>query len=388
MAKAVITSFGLTRVGEHWNKDIISIAYEAAKTALSASGFDDVDAIYVGNMLADSFMLQGNLGAYLADELGLSGIPSVRVEAAGVSGLYSIVEAAYAVESGRYDVVLAGGVEKLSDSMPEDVYEALNLGEDMYIMSYTGLTSAGLNAILMRLYMDRYNVGREKITSLAVLDHSNSIYSPHAQFRSKISLELAMSAPIIADPLSIFDSYAIGDGSAFVIVASRDMARELGLDYIEISGIGIATNYLSISERPDPLWFDATERAVARALSMAGISLGDIDVAEIHDEYTITGVLALESLGFSGKGCGGDDVWRGRYSLNGEIPINTFGGLKARGNPIGATGAYQVSEVFMQLMGRAEGNQVDGARIGLVHNMGGLDNTSIVMVLRGGGGVD
>ncbi len=382
MSTPVIIGYGLTKIGEHWNKDLISLGYEAAKTALSNTGVSNVDAIYLGNMLGMSLDLQGHLGGYLADELGFTGVPALRVEAAGASGAYAVAEAALAIKSDLYDVVLAGGVEKMSDSMPSDIYYSLNFSEDMYIMNSTGLTTAGLNAILMRLYMERYNVGKEKITYLAVQDHENAQYAPHAQFRRPITLELAMSSITLADPLNLFDASPIGDGAAFVVLSSRDKAEEMGLEYVEIAGIGISTNVFSVVERDDPLWFNATSKAFSTALDMAGVSRGDVDLVEIYDEYTITGVLTLESLGFSSAGHAAEDVWSRRFSLDGELPINTFGGLKARGNPIGATGAYQVCEVVMQLTGIAKENKVGDAHIGVVHSMGGLDNTSVLLILR------
>ena len=378
----VIIGYGLTKVGEHWNKDLVSIAYEAAKLAINDSRSPSIDAIYVGNMLGMSLDLQGHLGGYLADELGLRGIPSVRIEAAGASGSYAIVEAAYAVKAGVYDFVLAGGVEKMSDSLPKDLTYALNFAEDMYIMNYTGLTTAGLNALLMRLYMDTYKVPKEKISYLAVQDHENAVKSSHAQFRSPVNIDLVMSSPLIADPINLFDASPVGDGSAFIVVTSKEKAEELGLDYVEIAGIGVSTNLYSIVEREDPLLFEATEQAFSRALSEANLSIDDIDICEIYDEYTITGVLALESLGFFGRGDGADRVWSKETSLNGRLPINTFGGLKARGNPIGATGAYEVAEVYMQLMNRAGENQVNNAKIGFAHSIGGLDNTSVALLLR------
>ena len=382
MATPVIVGYGLTKIGEHWKKDLVSLGYDAAKEALSRAGKPDIDAIYVGNMLGMALDLQGNLGGYLADELGYPGVPALRIEASGASGAYSIAEAAKAIKSGLYDFVLAGGVEKMSDSLPSEVYYALNFSEDMYIMNSTGLTNAGLNAILMRLYMERYNVAKEKITYLAVQDHENAQYAPHAQFRRPITLELAMSSMTLADPINLFDASPIGDGAAFVVMTSKEKAKNLGLDYVEVAGIGISTNVYSIVERDDPLWFRASNKAFSSALEMAGASRSDVDFLEIHDEYTIMGVLALESLGFSSKGAGAEDVWSRRYSLKGETPINTFGGLKARGNPVGATGAYQVCEAFMQLTGEAGENKVENAKVGVVHSMGGVDNTSVVLVLR------
>lgn len=378
----VIIGYGLTRVGEYWNKDLISLGYDAAKSAINNSRAPDIDAIYVGNMLGMSLDLQGHLGGYLADELGLNDKPAIRVEATGASGAYAIVEAALSIKAGAYDFVLAGGVEKMSDSLPKDLTYALNFSEDMYMMNYTGLTSAGLNALLMRLYMEKYKVSKEKISYLAVQDHSNAVNSPHAQFRSSINIDLLLSSPLIADPLNLFDASPVGDGSAFVVVTSKEKAEELGLDYVEIAGIGVSTNRFSITEREDPLWFEATEHAFSKALSELEISRKDINLCEIHDEYTITGVLALESLGFFEKGMGAEGIWRKETSLDGYLPINTFGGLKARGNPVGATGAYEVAETYMQLLNKAGKNQVEDAKMGLVHSMGGLDNTSIVLLMR------
>jgi acetyl-CoA acetyltransferase len=382
METPVIVGYGLIKIGEHWNKDLISLAHEAASKAMSSCDVGDLDAIYIGNVLGDALGIQGNLGSYLADELGFPGVPSIRVDVGSASGGYAVAEASFAVSSGRYDVVLAGGVEKLSDALPNDLYELSSLELDMYLVNYTGVTVAGINGILARMYMDKYKIDKEKITSLAVLDHSNAKYSPHAQFTSPISIELAMSSPMLADPLNIFDSYAFGDGSAFVVITNKKYAMENGLEFVEIAGVGLSSNLFSISERNDPLWFDATEKAFKDALENAGIGVSDIDVAEIHDDYTISGILALESMGFSERGKAGLDVWNGKYSLDGEIPINTFGGLKARGNPFGATGVYQVSEIYMQLMGIAKENGVSDANIGLVHNMSSLDTSCAVLVFR------
>lgn len=386
MRTPVIVSYGYTKISEHWNKDVVSLAFDAANVALKKikGRVDRVDAIYVGNMNSSAIGLQGHLGAFLASELGLEDTPAVTLEAAGASGSYAIAEAACKIRCGACDFVLAGGVEKLSDVLPDEAYQALNLAEDTFIMNTTGLTSAGLNAILMRLYMDRYRVPREKISYLAVQDHANAVAVEHAQYRSPITLEQVLSAPPLADPITLFDAFGIGDGAAFTVITSKDIADNLGLEYVEIAGIGISTNSLSIGSRKDPLWFYATEKAFSKALKEANIAKELINVLEIHDEYTITGVLALESLGMYERGRAAHAVFEGETSLKGKLPINTFGGLKARGNPFGATGAYQVIEVCMQILGRAGPNQVANVKYGAVHNMGGLDNTSVVIVLKRG----
>ena len=376
MSDVVILGYGYTRVGEHWNKDIIDLAYEAAKKALSMANVDSVDAIYVGNMLSEYLELQGHLGAYIASELGLDDTPAVRVDAADASGAYAIVEAIKAVKTGEYKTVLVGGVEKLTDSLPAKVFEGMTYSEDRFTMNMTGLTNAGICGILARLYMNKYKVDRRSISYISVLDHENSVNAEHAHFRNKISIEAVLSSPMIADPLTLLDTSPICDGAAFIVVTSSDDIKE---GCVKFLGYGVSTQNIIITQRDDILYLKATYNAVKKALKMANLNIENIDVAEIHDSYSILGVLALEALGIDESGTAAIKLSEGVHNLKGEKPINTFGGLKARGHPLGATGVYQVIEVAMQLTGRAGLNQVENTKYGLIHSMG--DTTSVVIIL-------
>lgn len=379
VADVVIVGYGLVRVGEYWNMDVVSLGVEAASNALVSAGSPDIGGVYVGSALSSSLGIQGNVSLHIADELGVDDcIVETISSGASSSGLAFLNGMQHlALRSSEY--VLVGGVEKISDNLPGDVLEALLVELDRRVMKYSGLTEAGLAAILSRLYMDRFGVSKDRITYLSVLDHENGVNNPYAMFRRAVNIEMAMSAPIVADPLTIFDVSPYGDGAAFLVLTTRDKAVEDGLPYIEVGGYGISRNRVPMNYRDDLLAFEATSRAVRQALGMAGLELDDIDFIELFDTFTITGVLALEAIGASRVGRGAEDIWIGAYSLGGPLAINTFGGLKSRGHPIGATGMYQLCEAVMRL------RDGSGFNRGLVHMMSGFDDLAIVVVLGGGG---
>jgi len=376
-----IIGVGLTDVGEHWDKSLDDLFVEAACKALDDAGVRKIDALYVGNMLSMFLREQGHLGAYLADKLGFRGIHAVSIEAGCASGGAALAEAVMAVKSGRFKLVLVGGVEKMTDTLTDEVTYGLTFAEDVYGMEYSGATFVGLNAMLHRLYMKRYGVSEEKITSLAVQAHENASKAKHAMFKKRITLEEALKSPMIADPIRLFDTSPICDGAAALVIAPIN--QEVDRRIIEIVGSSIATQTMSVYERRDMLWFEATNKAAKRALREAGISIRDVDLIEIHDAFTITGVLSLEALEVFNRGKAADEVFLGKTRLNGDIPVNTFGGLKARGHPIGATGIYQVVEAALQLRGEAGANQIKrDVKIALTQNIGGIDSTAVVHVLR------
>lgn len=380
MNEVVITNVGFTKIGELWNKDLSEIAFEALKKALDGYN-DDIDALYVGNMLGSYSGIQGNLGAYLADLLGFRGIHAISVDCAEASGGVAIYEAALSIMSGRNRVVLAGGVEKMTDIMMDAAVEGLTLGINKELALRTGASIAGLAAILMSMYMDRYKIPKEKITYLSIQDHEHASTAPHAQFRSRVPLEMAMRSPLIADPLTIFDASPISDGAAFVLLMNKDLADDLGLEYIRILGMGLSTDTLVLIDREDPLSYSSTMRAAQKALDEAELKITDIDVFEINDDYSVTGILELEALGLYPRGGAPNHVSEGETGIRGKHPVNTFGGSKARGHPVAATGAYQISEIYLQLMGKAGPNQVDNPKMGLSQINGGLDSVSVVFIL-------
>lgn len=379
MEGIVAVGYGLVRVGEYWAKDIVSLAADAASMALDMAKQPGVDALYVGSALSGALGIQGNLAIHVADELGFADGLAVNISAGGASSGLAVLSGIDRLLSGSAEYVLVGGVEKVSDNLPSDVLEAILIDIDRRVLKYSGLTDAGLAAIMARLYMEEYGVSKEKITSLSVLDHENGVNNPYAMFRRAVSLDMAMSAPLVADPLTIFDVAPYGDGAAFLVLTTKEKALEEGLDYMEFLGYGVARNRVPISHRSNLLSFDASAEAASVALSRANISIDSLRFVELFDNFSITGVLALEALGLSGSGSGADDVWSGKFNLDRQVSVDIMGGLKARGHPIGATGAYQLCEAFMRF------EEAPRREYGLVHMMSGFDDQAIVFVVGGGG---
>jgi len=380
MRGVAIAGVGLCRVREHWEKSIRDLFSEAALKAFDEAGTDEIDALYVSNMGSATHQRQLHLGAMMADALGKRGIAALRVEAASASGGVAFHEGVKAVASGLCDCVLVGGVEKMSDVLPAEVASSLAMSEDQEYTAYTGVTEVGLSGLIHRHYMERFGAGAEEIAMFAVRGHEHAVGCPHAQYPFKISIERVVASPMEADPIHVLECSGIGDGAAAILLRPSDEM----VDGVEVASTAVATDVYYLTERPDILTFDAVERAASKAYRSADISHGDVDVLEVHDETTITGVISLEDLGFIEKGKGAAFVAEGGTAREGEIPTNTFGGLKARGNPVGATGLYQIAEVYLQLQGEAGPCQVEDADVGLAENLGGLGSTCAVTVLRRG----
>lgn len=375
MRRVSITGVGLTQVSEHWERSLTDLFVEAAAKAIDDAGGEDPEAIYVSSSGAPFIQRQLNLGAMVADALGMAGTPALTVEAGAAGGAIALQEGVRAVASGLYDCVLVGGVEKASDASPEEIAGFLSMPEDQEYTVYTGITNFGLNALIYRQYLERFGVRQEEIAMLAVRCHEHAEGCPHAMYPFKLSLERILSSPFEADPIHVLECSGIGDGAAAVVIQpSRGEVGE-----VEVAAYSTSTDRVHLTERPDITTFEAVKRASDRALRMAGISRRDVDLVELHDETTITGIISLEDMGFAERG-------KGTSLLAGEgieaPQINTFGGLKARGNPVGATGLYQVVEVTMQLRGEAGRCQVDGAEIGLAESLGGLGSTCAITILR------
>lgn len=379
MRGVAVAGVGLTAIKEHWDKSLGDLFSEAALKAFEAVGTDEIDALYVSNMGSAVFQRQLNLGGMMADVLGKRGITALRVEAGSASGGVAFHEGVKAVASGLYDCVLVVGVEKMSDVLPEEVAASLAMSEDQEYTAYTGVTNVGMSALIHRHYMERFGVGADEIAMFAVRGHEHAVGCPHAQYPFKISIERVLASPMEADPIHMLECSGIGDGAAAVLLRPVEKAE----GGVEVASTAVATGVYYLTERPDILTFDSVRQAAAAAFEAAGVSTGDIDVLEVHDDTTIMGVISLEDLGFVEKGKGAAFVAEGNISRGGEIPTSTFGGLKARGNPVGATGIYQIAEVALQLQGEAGRCQVDGAEVGLAQSLGGLGSTCAVAILRG-----
>jgi acetyl-CoA C-acetyltransferase len=342
----------------------------------------EVDALYVGNMLAGELSRQDHLGALVADFAGLRGIDAVTVEAAEASGAAALRQAILAVKSGMAKTALAVGVEKITDQTGNAAMTALMTGMDADYEAIHGLTPAGAAALMMRRYMHENNLTVDDFAGFSVNAHANGADNPMAMFRNRLRAERFSSAPQVATPISLFDMAPLGDGSAAVLVTNSEQAMDMVPKPIRIAGSAIRTDRLALHDRKNVIWLNAAERSAQIAMEQAGISSDDVDVFELHDGYTILAALSLEACGFAEPGTGWQLARDGEIGRDGRIPISTFGGLKARGNPAGATGIYQIVEVARQLRGEAGDNQVEGAKIGMAQNLGGNGATAVTHVLK------
>ncbi|MEM1994311.1 MAG: beta-ketoacyl synthase N-terminal-like domain-containing protein [Nitrososphaerales archaeon] len=380
MAKVIVASVGYTRVGDHWDKSILDLAVEASKKALKPYPNIRPEVIIVGNMFSSQSSRQEHLGALLASALNLTRTPAFKVEAACASGGVAFNIAYNKIRSGEVSSALVVGVEKMRDLDTPEASLALSMAESAEYTQFIGASFLSLNAMLARLYSETYNVSRDELSAFPVIAHSNAATAEHAQFRKAISVEDVSRSPLVSDPLRLLDCAPVGDGAAAVLLASDAFDEDDGAR-VDVLSSKISTNIFSIYERDDMLKFDATRDAASKAFSEAGISVEDVDVLEVHDAFSVTAALSVEAMGFSREGEGAKDAAKGIYALRGRYPALTFGGLKGRGHPVGATGIYQIIELWLQLKGRGNANQVKGCRIGVAQNIGGVDTTSVVSVL-------
>jgi acetyl-CoA C-acetyltransferase len=382
MTDVSIIGIGQTKVGEHWDASIRHLAWYAVEAAMDDAATADIDALYVGNMMAGDLSNQDHLGALIADFSGLRGIEAVTVEAADASGGAALRQAIMAVQSGLVDVAMAVGVEKVSDKGGSAPLTALSTAMDADYEAIHGVTPAGLAAMMMRRYMYEYGLDVADFAGFSVNAHANGAANPMAMFRNTLKAERFASGPVVADPVSLFDEAPMADGSAAVIVVRSDKAMDMVPKPVKIAGSALATDHIGLHDRKDILRLRAAELSAQAAMAQAGITPEDVDVFELHDSYTIMAALSLEACGFAEPGQGWKLAAEGQIGRAGKVPISTFGGLKARGNPVGATGIYQIVEVAMQLRGQAGNNQVPDAKIGMAQNLAGTGATAVTHVLK------
>ncbi len=384
MRSVSIIGVGCTRFGERWDDSLRDLVVEAGVSAIEDSNLsgEDIDALYIGNMSAGRFVEQEHIGALIADCAGLARlhIPSTRVEAACASGGLALRQAVLAVASGYHDVVIAAGAEKMTDVSSGTAADALAAAADREWECFFGATFPALYAMIARLHMRRYGTTREQLSSVAVKNHHHGILNPVAQYHMEITPEDVVKSPMVADPLHILDCSPITDGAAAVVLVPTELAKKYADTPIKIIGSAQASDTLALHDRRDLTTLDATVHAAKSAFSQAKLLPKDVDVAEVHDCFTIAEILAIEDLGLVEKGTGGRAALEGMTCLGGKVPINTSGGLKACGHPVGATGIKQAYEIALQLRGEAGKRQVDEAEIGLAHNVGGSGGTAIVHI--------
>lgn len=385
MREVVIIGVGCTNFGEMWDRSFRDIFVEAGLSALEDASIrgEEIDALYVGNMSAGKFIDQEHIGSLIADYAGLASlhVPSVRVEAACASGGLALSQGVLAVASGYHDIVVAAGVEKMTDVGTGVAIDALASAADREWEVLMGATFPGLYAMIARLHMHKYGTTREQLAMVAVKNHLNATMNPKAQYRKEISLGEVMNSTLIADPLRLFDCSPITDGAAAVVLAPAEIARKHTDAPVYVKASAQATDTISLHDRRDITTLDATVHATKKAYEMASIEPKDVDLAEVHDCFTIAEICAIEDLGFVPKGKGGPATEEGMTALDGKIPVNPSGGLKACGHPVGATGIKQAVEIVLQLRGEAGKRQVGGAEVGLTHNVGGTGGTAVVHIL-------
>ncbi|MEK7141722.1 MAG: thiolase domain-containing protein [Patescibacteria group bacterium] len=374
-----------TTFGELWDVSPRHLAREVVNAAMKDADImpRDIGALFVGNMLSGMLGSQEHLGAFFAEELGFTGAAAFKIEGACASGGLAIHNAVNAIISGQYETVAVLGVEKMTDHRPEDVATAL-MGAGSSQERAAGCTFPGLYAILTRVHMKEYGTTREDLAAVAVKNHFHASLNPHSQFKKPITMEAVLRSHTVADPLTLLDCSPISDGAAAIII-TRDKRHETrDKRTVSIIASCVATDTLGLAQRQSLTELKASQEAARRAYTIAGVAPRDIDIAEVHDCFTIAEILALEDISFFDKGMAAQAISRGEVTLGKakKLVVNPSGGLKGCGHPIGATGVKQVVEIVEQLRGAAGARQVNGARVGLAHNVGGTGATAVVHILK------
>ncbi len=380
MREVAIIGVGQTPVGEHWDTSLRMLGADAARSALDNAGISEVEALYVGNAYGEAISSQSQIAPLIADYAGLNGIEAFTLEAAEASGGAALRMGYLAVASGALDTVMVLGVEKSTDMIGTARTRARGVSLDADYEAVHGATQPALAALLMRRYMEEFGVDLSAFENFSINAHANGGKNENAMFRNRIKPGSFARAPMIADPVSLFDSAPDADGAAALILTSAERAADLVPQPVRITGSGAASDTLALHDRDDLFAMKAIHFSTNKALAQAGIARDAISLFELHDAFTILSVLTLEAAGFAERGEG----WKlaDQIGLEGALPISTFGGLKSRGNPVGATGVYQALEAVLQLRGTAGANQVAAAKVALIQSVGGLGSTVITHILQ------
>jgi acetyl-CoA C-acetyltransferase len=386
MRDAYVIGAGQTDFGSMPDRSYRSLFETAFESAVDSvpDGFDPeaIDEAVVGNLGVGGRQL-GLPGPAVTEHVGLHGVPCSRVENACAASGYAVRQAVQAVRSGMADVVLAGGVEVMSDMSSDVTKYWLGVSGETEWERLTGTTFAGVYAQMASAYLDRYEDAEpEHLSMAAVKNHANGAKNPHAHLGFECSMDQAVGAPIVADPLNLYHCCPTSDGAAATLVASEDVVEEYTDDPVRVAGVGAASDRVGLFQREDYTAVEASARAGEKAYGRADVGPEDVDFAEVHDCFAIAELLAYEDLGFCGRGEAPYLLEEGKTELGGELPVNASGGLKSKGHPIGATGAGQLAEAFKQLTGRAGERQVEDAARGLTHNVGGSGGAAVVHVLE------
>ncbi len=383
MRPVAVIGAGKTPFGAFPDRDLRSLAVEAGQKCLKDAHVapEQVEAFYLGNFSGPAFVGQNHLAPYVSTALGITGVPATRIEAACASSGSAFFHAWSEVASGISDVVMVVGVEKMTSQSTGRVSEILAEAGDCSGEMKAGNTFASLFAMIARRHMHDYGTKKEHLASVAVKNHANGALNPDAHMRKVITLEQAMNGKPIADPLNIYDCSLISDGAAAVILAPLERASYFTEKPVRVLGIAQASDFVALDQKEDITTFPAVGRAGQKAYKMAGVTPAEIQFAELHDCFTIAEIVASEDLGFVKKGEGGPYAFEGCTRLSGPRPINTSGGLKAKGHPVGATGVAQICDLMLQIRGEAGERQVARHSLGLAQNLGGSGATCVVTIL-------
>jgi len=383
MRDVAIIGIGMTDFGELWHDSRRDLFVKAALQAMDDAGVDHIDGLVAGCMSPGLFTGQEHIGSLLADYLGQAPVPGVRVESACASGGMALRTGIAYVASGMHDIVLCGGVEKMTDVSGAQATYALATAADQEMEAFHGVTFPGLYALIATAHMHKYGTKREDLAQVAVKNHDNGMLNPHAQYHMKITVEQVINSVKVADPLNILDCSPITDGAAAVIIAPVEVAKKLKKKpIVKVAASAHATDTIALHQREDLTWLKSTAEAAASAYKQAGVKPSDIDFAEVHDCFTIAEICVLEALGVVKRGQGGKATRDGLTARDGKFPVNTSGGLKSKGHPVGATGIAQIHEIVTQLRGEAGKRQLKDVKRGLAQNMGGSGGSAVVHILE------
>jgi len=383
MRKVAIVGLGQTPVREHWESNLRDLAVSALRDAMEDAGVETLDGITVGNMLSGALSEQEHLGALVADYAGLEGVESMKIEAACGSGAAAVRMAVKAVASGLMDTVGVVGVEKLTEYSGKFSTEALATAADADYETTMGLSFVGINALLMQRYLYEYKLNKNNFSIFPVNAHQNAQHNPNAMFSHRITHAQYANSKIIADPINLLDSSPIADGAAACIVVAMENIDQYKGKPVSILACEVGTDTLALDNRDDPLWLKGVERSAKKAYYVSGYGPKDIDFFELHDAFSIISALGLEASGFAEKGQALRFCEETGIDIKGGLPLSTCGGLKGRGHPVGATGAYQIVEAANQLRGTVDSHiQVERNDIAMAQSIGGSGATVITTILE------
>jgi acetyl-CoA C-acetyltransferase len=383
MRPIAIIGIGKTAFGAFPDRDLRSLAVEAGEKCLADAHVSpsQVEAYYLGNFAGPSFVGQNHLAPYIAGAMGITGVPCTRFEAACASSGSAFYHAVSSVAAGLNDVVLVAGVEKMTSQTTPKVTEILAGAGDTCGEVRAGATFPALFAMIARRHMYQYGTTREMMAAVAVKNHENGAKNPLAHMRKVITMEQALKGKPISEPLTVFDCSLISDGAAAVLIAPLERAGEFTDKPVKVLGVAQTSDYVALDQKEDITTFRAVSAAAQKAYKMAGVTAQDIQFAEVHDCFTIAEIIATEDLGFVKKGEGGPYALAGCTRLTGPLPMNTSGGLKSKGHPVGATGVGQICDLVYQLRGEAGERQLARNSLGLAQNLGGSGATAVVTIL-------